>query len=167
VHIRNELFRVYERLETTPSLDQGWPGGEWPVSGEFEPVEFEIVIGAILTQNTNWKNAERGLVRLRDIGLIDAERIDGCRSAILEDAIRPVGFFRQKSAVLKRLAGTILEFGQSFYSRVLREDLLSVKGIGPETADAILLFACGRTEFVADAYGRRIFHRSRRAEPPR
>jgi endonuclease-3 related protein len=153
------LFKVYDLLQTSLSFEEGWPGGHWPVSGEFEPVEFEIVVGAVLTQNTNWRNVERGLSRLTDAGLTDAGSVMNCPQSTLEDVIRPVGFFRKKSRVLKRVAGAILEFGGSFYSRVIREDLLSIEGIGPETADAILLYACARPEFVADAYARRILER--------
>lgn len=159
MQIRKELLKVLDRLDTSLTLENGWPGGDWPVGREFQPFEFEIVVGAILTQNTQWKNVETVLSRLVDAGLTSAERISRCQSPILEGTIRSARFFRQKSAVLKSLAGAILESGDSFYSRVSRDRLLQVSGVGPETADAILLYACGRCEFVADSYARRFLRR--------
>jgi endonuclease-3 related protein len=156
---RTELLDVYDRLRDTISLDQGWPGGEWPVSGEFQPVEFEIVAGAVLTQNTSWNNAERALRQLRHARLTSATQIGSCQTHVLEDAIQPAGFFRRKAEVLKELSKIILRCEDSFYRRVRRDELLKVKGIGPETADAILLYACKKPEFVADTYARRILSR--------
>ncbi|MGW8181741.1 MAG: endonuclease [bacterium] len=159
MEIRRELFKIYHLLETSLSLAEGWPGGRWPVSGGFKPPEFEIVVGAILSQNTNWKNVEKALRRLSIGGIKDAQSILSCPQSTLENAIRPAGFYRKKSIVLKHTAKTILEVGKHFYSVVTRERLISINGIGPETADAILLYACLQPEFVADAYARRILGR--------
>jgi endonuclease-3 related protein len=122
-------------------------------------LEFEIVVGAVLTQNTSWKNAERGLASLKDIGLTSAPALSEYPTPRLEQALQPVGFFRKKSRLLKRLSEMILNHPKGFYSFATRNELLSIKGIGPETADAILLYACAKPEFVADNYSRRILER--------
>jgi len=159
VEVRRALFRIYHSLETSLSLAEGWPEGRWPVSGKFRPTEFEIVIGAILAQNTNWKNAEKALIRLSIAGIQDAQSLELCPQSNLENAVKPAGFYRKKSIVLKHAAQAVLEAGEKFYSGVTRQQLLSINGIGPETADAILLYACLKPEFVADAYARRILGR--------
>jgi endonuclease-3 related protein len=159
MHISKELFEIFDRLERSIPLESGWPGGNWPLSGYFEPREFEIVIGAILTQNTNWRNVEKALVRLREADIKDASDLTNCPLPSLEEIVKPAGFFRKKSQLLKRVAEMILGYREQFYTRVKRHALLSIRGIGPETADAILLYACGRPEFIADAYTRRILRR--------
>lgn len=157
--IRSELLKVFESLQETLQLEEGWPGGDWPLSGSFAPPVFEIVVGAMLTQNTSWKNVEKGLTRLREKGLTTARDLINCPLSDLEEAIRPVGFFRKKAGLLKRVASTILAYQGEFYSRVTREELLSIEGVGPETADAVLLYACAKPEFIADSYARRILRR--------
>jgi len=156
---RKALLDLYQALEASVSLEGVWPEGNWPVTAQFEPTEFEIVVGAVLTQNTNWRNVEKGLSRLIDTGLTDVGKVSMCPTAVLEMAVRPVGFFRRKALVLKRLSALILRYGEDFYARVHREELLSISGVGPETADAILLYACARLEFIADGYTRRILGR--------
>lgn len=157
--MQGAFINVYKCLRESIFLDEGWPEGNWPISGAFQPVEFEIVVGAILTQNTNWRAVKSCLSRLVDAGLRDTGSVLRSSPSTLENAIRPAGFFRKKSLLLKRVAGAILDFDGDFFAQVTRKDLLSISGIGPETADAILLYACGRPEFVADGYTRRIFGR--------
>ncbi len=150
------LIEIYSALEREYRFSQKWPDGNWPASGRFLPRRFEIVLGAVLTQNTSWTNVEKALEGLVGASLTSAEAIAACSPGDLEKAIRPSGFYRQKTIRLTRLARKIIGFPGEFYADVSREQLLSVSGIGPETADSILLYACGRPHFVVDAYTRRI-----------
>ena len=154
-----DLIKIYQALEHRYPRMSGWPGGRWPVGGQFKPERLEVVAGAILTQNTRWSNVERALQGLVEEGLVEATTIDSCSLSRLEGAIRPSGFYRQKAVRLKRAARLILDFPGEFYQQVGREELLSTEGIGPETADSILLYACEQPYFVVDAYTQRIFAR--------
>lgn len=151
-----ELAQIYSTLETTYSFSCDWPGGNWPTSGKFQPSQFEVVAGAILTQNTSWSNVERALDNLVGDSLTSADAIVDCPPGVLQSSVRCSGFYRQKADRLKGIARHILAFPGDFYSGIQREQLLSCSGIGPETADSILLYACGRLHFVVDAYTRRI-----------
>lgn len=116
--------------------------------------KFEICLGAILTQNTSWPNVEKALLNLKKQGLISPEKFNESNIEIIKEALRPAGYFNQKSR-------KIIEFSL-FYSSLegrtpLREELLSLWGIGNETADSILLYAYNVPSFVVDAYTRRIF----------
>ena len=133
------------------------PQGWWPGGGA-----FETIVGAILTQNTSWKNVERALAGLRDRGaLADPAALGRLSDRELERSIRPAGFARQKAATLRGFVSIVgREAGglRALLSRSegdLRGALLGVKGIGPETADSILLYAAGHPVFVVDAYARR------------
>lgn len=120
---------------------------------------FEVVVGAILTQNTNWKNVESSLDSLESLGLLGLESIANCDLIILQNAIKTSGFFRQKAIRLQNLAQNILsDFGdfESFVENVSREWLLNQKGIGKESADSILNYACGREIMVCDKYTQRL-----------
>ena len=120
---------------------------------------FEVVVGAILTQNTNWKNVESSLDSLESLGLLGLESIANCDLIILQNAIKTSGFFRQKSVRLQNLAQNIIEsFGdfEGFAESVSREWLLNQKGIGKESADSILNYACGREIMVCDKYTQRL-----------
>ena len=147
------LLGVYEKL-LNKFGHQEW----WPVERNFEPKDWEVCLGAILTQNTNWKNVEKALDNLDSAGLRTPESIVRTPLKKLEKIIRPSGFYRQKAKRLKALAEFVLSFGgfENFRKNVKRSELLGVKGIGPETADSILLYACGRPYFVIDAYTRRL-----------
>ncbi len=131
----------------------------WPVSGRFAPKELETVVGTILTQNTNWRNVEKSIENMVKANLTDANSIATCHTKKLERIIRPAGFFTQKARRLKELCRFILDFQGDFYADVTREQLLEINGVGRETADSILLYACGKPEFVVDAYTWRIFSR--------
>jgi len=116
--------------------------------------QFEIAVGAVLTQNTNWKNVEQSLENLRSVKLIGPRKIQSIDVSQLEKLIIPSGFYRQKAKKLKLLS----EFFLNLKDKIpRREQLLQVWGIGPETADSILLYAYNRFEFVIDSYTKRIF----------
>lgn len=153
------LIDIYQTLKEVYPFAEGWPGGEWPLSGEFHPRRFEVVVGAVLTQNVNWSNVERTLVKMIQEKLVAADAIDRCSRSHLEKVIHSTGFYRQKAERLKMISQFILKFPGDFYRHVRREQLLSLKGIGPETADSILLYACDQPHFVIDAYTRRVFAR--------
>jgi endonuclease III related protein len=133
-----------------------WPGD----------TELEMMVGAILTQNTSWKNVDKAIANLKNKGLLDIESLHGLSSGALAEEIRPAGYFNVKAVRLKNLINFLVERYSGDISQFLsdeteklREGLLSVKGVGPETADSILLYAAGRPVFVIDAYTYRILHR--------
>ena len=135
----------------------------WPAE-----TPFEVVVGAILTQNTNWRNVERAIAHLRAAGTLTPEPLLSLPRAELEKLIRPAGFFRQKAERLQLFTAHLFaRFGDDLAAMLagdldaVRRDLLALKGIGPETADSILLYAGGRPSFVVDAYTRRLFTRLR------
>jgi len=137
--------------------DLGW----WPARSR-----FEIIVGAILTQNTSWKNVEKAIKELRDRKLLSIEGIRKAENRSIEDAVRCSGYYRQKTERLKIITDfLVLEGGNrlkkchTIDTDIFRRKLLSVKGIGPETADSILLYAFDRPIFVVDAYTMRIFER--------
>ena len=149
-----KVMQVYNDL-----LRDIGPQKWWPISGMFRPPEFEVCVGAILTQNTSWKNVEKALQNLVGAGKTSPEPIGSCPLPALEKLVRPSGFFRQKAGRLKEFSGFIISFDGDFYKSVTREELLAIKGIGRETADSMLLYACNRPVFVVDAYTRRLFSR--------
>lgn len=126
----------------------------------------EIIIGAVLTQNTAWINVEKALERLHEKHLVDFQRIASVKRTTISSAIRSAGYFNQKAARLQGISkylmtryGGDLEIMQKKSTRELRKELLNLSGIGPETADSIILYAFGKPSFVIDAYTRRIFSR--------
>ena len=132
----------------------------WPAE-----TKDEIIIGAILTQNTNWSNVEKALSNLRNKGLLDLKSISSMRERSLARLIRPSGFYNQKAKRLGSFSKYIFSnYGSLdiFFSKdtlPLRNELLSLDGIGMETADSILLYAAEKPIFVIDAYTRRITKR--------
>jgi len=133
----------------------------WPAQSP-----FEVVVGAILTQNTAWRNVELAIANLRQADALTIEALAQMERGPLELLIRPAGFFRQKAERLQWLAQHLAAEWNAdvalFCAGELEETrrrLLSHKGIGPETADSILLYAAQRPTFVVDAYTRRIFAR--------
>ena len=127
---------------------------------------FEVIIGAILTQNTAWTNVEKAITNLRSRQLLSVKAMGEVSRTILAGAIRPAGYFNVKADRLKHFIDFLHRECRGDLSKlkrealpVLREKLLAVKGVGPETADSILLYALGKTSFVIDAYTRRIFSR--------
>jgi endonuclease-3 related protein len=137
------------------------PQGWWPAD-----TPLEVVVGAVLTQNTNWKNVERAIANLKREDLLDPRALDEVDAERLGDVIRPAGYYRIKARRLKNLMHLLAErFGArlealfALPTAALRETVLSVSGVGPETADSILLYAAGRPVFVVDAYTARILYR--------
>jgi len=129
----------------------------WPNNNE-----FEILIGAILTQNTKWVNVEKSLENLRKLSLLSLEALSTAHLGTLIIAITPSGFKNQKSIRLIKLAKNILEEYNSFENfceNTTREWLLGQKGIGPETADAILCYSCKQEYMVVDSYTNRLLKR--------
>lgn len=151
----SRLKRLYDSLFDRFGPQHWWPG-ETPL---------EIMIGAVLTQNTNWGNVERAIANLRAADALDLERIDRMAPADLAALIRPSGYYNVKAARLKSLVRRIrgrhndLETFFSLDTAALRDELLACKGIGPETCDSILLYAAERPVFVVDAYTHRILTR--------
>ncbi len=143
----NKISKVYDRLHKQFGRQRWWP----TVS---KNKKFEVVIGAVLTQNTSWKNVEKAILNLNDAGLIDAEKLAEVNVKKLAGLIRPAGYYNQKAERLKIIARFFLE-----NKNPTRDELLGVKGIGPETADSILLYAYNKPFFVIDAYTRRIMKR--------
>ena len=143
---------LYEKLGP-----QSW----WPAK-----TPFEVIVGAILTQNTNWTNVERAIANLRRERLLSVRAIERVPFSRLAALIRSSGYFRQKAKKLKSFVRFLRDEYSGSLKRMfetptgeLREKLLGVHGIGPETADSILLYAGGKETFVVDAYTKRILSR--------
>lgn len=136
------------------------PQGWWPGEGH-----LEIVVGAILTQNTGWRNVEKAIAGLKAARFLSLRRLATAPRSRLETAIRASGFYRQKAQRVQHLARHVLSRHGSLGAFLrqptarLREELLSLPGIGPETADSILCYAARRPVFVVDAYARRLCER--------
>ena len=150
----NRARQTFEQLLATYGPQAWWPADS----------PFEVMVGALLTQNTNWRNVEKAIANLKGSDMLDARRILDCERERLEELIRPAGFFRQKAERLQILCAFYLahggEAGLAKRSlKELRHELLALKGVGPETADSILLYALHLPIFVVDAYTKRIFGR--------
>ena len=152
----DEIHAYYRALFATWGRQHWWPGQS----------RFEVIVGAYLTQNTSWSNVEKAICSLRGAGVLSLDGIRKTPRARLEKLIRPAGYFRQKAQRLKtfvrfideRYAGSLTRmFAQP--TAQLREELLALNGIGPETADSILLYAGNHPVFVVDTYTRRILER--------
>lgn len=156
------VLEVYHQLSKHFGPQHWWPA-ETP---------FEVIIGAVLTQNTAWTNVEKAIHRLRSAGLLSPEALRDVPDEKLAELIHSSGFFNLKTRRLKAVTDFIFrEYGGSLEHMFsepgvrLREKLLSVKGLGPETVDSILLYACEMPFFVIDAYTRRIFSRHQWLDP--
>jgi endonuclease-3 related protein len=143
------------------------PQGWWPAR-----TRLEVILGAILTQNTAWTNAARALQTLRGASLLSMKRLSRASLAEIETCIRSAGFYRQKAAAIRsfldwldRTCDGSLHKAFSRPSDRLREELLALRGLGPETVDAILLYAGGKPYFVADTYTRRVLARHALVSP--
>jgi endonuclease-3 related protein len=150
------LLDIYGRLFSAFGPQFWWPAR----------TPFEVMVGAILTQNTNWGNVEKAIANLKTEDVLTPRRINDITLLRLSRLIRPSGFYNQKARRLKafsrflidRYGGSIAKLRREETAK-LREELLALDGIGPETADSILLYALGKPAFVVDAYTRRIFSR--------
>jgi len=156
--IKRRLDRIFLRLYSVFGPQHWWPADS----------KFEVIIGAILTQNTNWANVEKAILALKEKKLLNPEALFRLPPRQLAGLIKSAGYYNLKAARLKNF----LKFFFSLYSAdikrmaaqdsiTLRRQLLAVKGIGPETADSILLYALNKPVFVIDAYTKRIFSRHR------
>lgn len=140
---------LYECLAAQFDIEDWWPGES----------DFEIMVGAVLTQNTTWTSVEQAIANLKDADLLTPAAIADCPVTTLEGLIRPSGSYTRKAATLKHLAAWLEEHGEragSMDSAALRASLMSIHGIGPESADDILLYVFHRPVFIFDAYARRM-----------
>ena len=133
----------------------------WPAKSA-----FEVTVGAILTQNTAWSNVEKAITNLKVKRLLSPAKIKQVNTKRLAALIRSSGFYNEKAKKLKAFVNFLSDFSGNNLTKLrrrptgdLRQELLRVKGIGPETADSILLYALGKPSFVVDAYTKRIFTR--------
>lgn len=156
IRLQKKLLKIYDQL-----LEHFGPQHWWP--GE---TQLEICLGAILTQNTAWSNVEKAITNLKKENYLVLDRLKKIRTKKLAVLIKPSGYFNIKAARLKSFIHYFANHhGGSFdhlfsgKPEAIRDSLLSVKGIGPETADSILLYAGGSPVFVVDAYTKRIFFR--------
>jgi endonuclease III related protein len=150
------LMNIYRKLYQAYGPRHWWPG-ETP---------FEVMVGAILTQNTSWRNVEKAIQRLKWKRVLSSEGIHQLRKSQLASLIKPSGYYRIKADRLKTFVNFLFENYNGNIKRMrkeeaetLRQKLLRVKGIGPETADSILLYGLKKPIFVVDAYTKRILSR--------
>jgi endonuclease-3 related protein len=153
---RERLLEIYRMLFDFFGPQHWWPG-ETP---------FEIAVGAILTQNTSWTNVAKAIANLKAAGCLDPIKLHEMDAEQLETLIRPAGYFRVKAKRLKSFINWLCENYdgdlrnlESIKTPRLREELLAISGIGPETADSILLYALNRPVFVVDTYTARVMVR--------
>lgn len=150
------LVEMYETLYKTFGPQHWWPGD----------TPFEVAVGAILTQNTNWGNVEKAINNIKREGALNAKTLHKMPLRRLALLIMPAGYFNIKAKRLKEFLSFLTNHYKASMKRmkleethILREKLLSVNGIGPETADSILLYALEKPVFVIDAYTKRVLHR--------
>lgn len=149
------LMRLYSLSRKRFGFLNWWPGDS----------PFEVIVGAVLTQQTSWNNVAKAIAALKSARKMSLNGICSIKTEELEKLIRPSGYYRQKSKRLKALCLRIkrnhstLEAFLSQEKGALREELLSINGIGKETADSIILYAAGKPVFVVDAYTKRILSR--------
>ena len=150
------VLEIYDRLYECYGPQHWWPGDS----------PFEIILGAILTQNTNWTNVEKALTNLRTANCFSPEALREVPEDELAGLLKPSGYFNSKAKKLKAFINHLwdnydgdLELLLASEARALRDELLSIHGIGDETADDIVLYAANKPSFVIDAYTRRVVKR--------
>ncbi|MFH0791201.1 MAG: endonuclease III domain-containing protein [Candidatus Omnitrophota bacterium] len=155
------LNLIYQRLYRYFGPQHWWPGDS----------VFEVMVGAILTQNTNWGNVEKAINNLKKHGLLNLDKLHRLSQKDLSLLIVPAGYYNIKAKRLKELFNFLFENYKGrlrslvpIDTYILRDQLLSVNGIGPETADSILLYALNKPVFVIDAYTRRVLYRHKLIE---
>lgn len=151
---RTRIAQVYARLLAANGKQHWWPGD----------TAFEIMVGAVLTQNTAWTNVERAIANLKEAGVLSPQAVVEAHPRRLAGWLKPSGYFNVKARRLRAMCRWLIGRGgirkiARLPTQDLRKALLAVHGIGPETADDILLYAFHRPVFVIDAYTRRIFQR--------
>ncbi|MBT9163650.1 MAG: Endonuclease III [Chloroflexi bacterium] len=156
MHIRQSLEQIYRRLLDRYGLQHWWPADE----------PFEVIIGAILTQSAAWTNVEQAIINLKEAGALNSATLNRIPINDLADLIHPSGYYNAKARKIKAFVerleasyGGSLEGMLALDIDALRRELLSIYGIGQETADSIILYAAGKPIFVIDAYTRRIMSR--------
>jgi endonuclease-3 related protein len=149
-------LEIYGRLDAAYGDQRWWPG-ETP---------FEVAVGAILTQNTAWHNVERAIANLKEAGLLEPAKLAALPAQAVAPFIKPAGYYNVKAGRLRRFLDFLFEeYGGDVAAMAqetlvtVRPKLLAVRGVGPETADSILLYACGLPTFVVDAYTYRVLRR--------
>lgn len=152
------LLKIYNSLYNFFGPLNWWPGSS----------PFEVIVGAILTQNTAWSNVEKAINNLKKENLLDSQKLYRIKKEELAQLIKPSGYYNIKAQRLKNFVTFFFEEFEGSIEKMfsgdgeeLRKKLLKVKGIGPETADSILLYAGEKPFFVVDAYTKRIFSRHR------
>jgi endonuclease-3 related protein len=150
------LQEVFDRLLAAFGPQNWWPGDS----------PFEVMVGAVLVQNTAWRNVERAIANLREANLMEPHALYALTVDELAELIRPAGYYQVKARRLRNLLRLVIEVYDGSLDAMfsadlitLREQLLEVHGIGPETADAILLYAGGLPTFVVDTYAHRVLAR--------
>jgi endonuclease-3 related protein len=145
------LMTIYQRLLDRYGAQHWWPAD----------TPFEVMVGAVLTQNTAWSNVEKAIDNLKSMDRLSLDSLLAMKSESLATLIRPAGYFNIKAQRLLSLCRFLQQYPalEALDTDMLRKRLLSVHGIGPETADDILLYAFSRPVFVIDAYTRRLFSR--------
>jgi endonuclease-3 related protein len=154
--MRNTLMKIYRILYQAYGPRDWWPG----------ETSFEVMVGAILTQNTSWRNVEKAIHKMKEEGILNPKRIHHLKKSELAPLIKSSGYYRIKADRLKSFVDFLFEEYNGNIKRMskerlgeLREKLLEVNGIGPETADSILLYGLKKPIFVVDAYTKRILSR--------
>lgn len=157
----NNYSVAYKLLYDHFGPQDWWPGDS----------PLEIIVGAILTQNTNWSNVEKAIQNLKSEDLLNYQSLSHLTVDELAQLIRPAGYYNLKARRLKNLLEMVARIYEGELELLLadelvavRENLLAVKGVGPETADSILLYACGHPVFVVDMYTHRVFSRHNMVE---
>ncbi|MGB9734718.1 MAG: endonuclease III domain-containing protein [bacterium] len=153
---RQQLEYIYELLFRRFGNRHWWPA----------ETAFEVIVGAILTQNTAWKNVERAIANLKKADKLSPDKLYNQPISVIAELIKPSGFYNQKARRLKLMVKYIMENYNGSIKKMcekdtseLRKELLSINGIGKETADSIILYACNKPIFVVDAYTHRVFSR--------
>ncbi len=154
--MKRELRQAYRLMRKQFGHRNWWPGD----------TPFEICVGAVLTQNTSWKNVEHAITNLKAAKAITARKIYALSHDELAQIIRPAGYFNLKAKRLRNFVDTLVEQHGASIKRlfngetsIVRDRLLAINGVGPETADSMLLYAGNHNSFVIDAYTKRIFSR--------
>lgn len=154
--MNKKLDEIFRRMFAAFGPQHWWPG-ESP---------FEVMVGAVLTQNTNWGNVEQAIGRLKQGGILSPQAIYEIPLSLLSSYIQPAGYYNIKAGRLKNLVSFFVEEYEANTEKMFTEDtetlrqkLLAIKGVGPETADSILLYAGHKPAFVVDAYTQRVMSR--------
>ncbi len=154
--MNKKVLSIYKKLYKDFGPQKWWPA----------ETDLEVMVGAILTQNTSWKNVEKAISGLKKNKLLSIRKMKNASLAELRKSIKPCGFYNEKAKKLKNFIKFLYEFFDGNIKkmkrvkpRIMREMLLGVNGIGEETADSMLLYGLRKPVFVVDAYTKRIFSR--------